>query len=390
MKRVCLIALLLALASNASAVEVFVKSNTKLYDGSGKVIREVTAGFPFRADKANGDWVYGFLRTRSGGIRGWIPIAALDLDDEARRKLGAVIATRPDGTKVEPVLLRYKLAPGELHVYEINMTLSVKLTSTELGKITDTTTAVKLRLGYDTTGKSRATDGTILADVHFHAFDMQVDVTRNGIRTQMTADEKRAALYLNGSLVASGEWGAPGLSALPNLGELLTTTVEARITERGEVLEMQNPAVLTDEVSAFDMREIVGSSLVFPEKPVGPGDSWEEEVNETVQIGHPGDPATSVVLSGKAKYTVLERTTYANRPCTKIAITASTKSGPASGQLHVSRTVEGVSYIEEATGIELRSELTLGQTVGGSLQGASVTGTMSASGTLIYKGNKLE
>ena len=391
MKRLWLIAILLGLASNVSAVEVTVKTDTKLYDNKGKVIREVTAGFPFKADKANGEWVYGFLRTRGGGVRGWIPIAALDLDDEARSKLGVPITTRPDGTKVEPVLLRCRLAPGDLQVYETALRLNLKMSGRdEVGKTSEMAMGIALRLDSSVTGKGSEPDGTILAEFRFYDFDMEIDGVRDGARVQIKANPEGAAAYLNGSLIASGPWDSPKLKDMPNFAQLLTTTAKARLDERGRILDMGHLGALDDEMGAFDAKRLFGSDMVFPDEPIGPGDCWEHDVSQPIDIHDPAHPGTSVTLSGKVKYTVLERTTYAKRPCLKISILAAMKSGRAAGQLNVSQTIEGVSYIEEATGIQLHTKVTLGQAIGGSIQGTSLTGSTAATVTLNYKGSKLE
>jgi hypothetical protein len=84
---VVLVAALALLASTAAAIEVTAKSDTKLYDNTGKVLAEAKAGQTFKAEKLNGKWVYGFLPTKTGGASGWIPAAALGLDDEAMRAL---------------------------------------------------------------------------------------------------------------------------------------------------------------------------------------------------------------------------------------------------------------------------------------------------------------
>ena len=404
MKRIFLIAIILLLAASASAVEVTVKTNTKLYGRDGKVIREVTAGHPFKAEKLHDKWVWGFLSLRSGGARGWIALDALDLDDDAKRKLGAARASgtthptspaKPTGATrpTEPedktpadngVVLRYRLKQGELQVYEATQELSMEFAAAKEAITINGSQTESVRLRYSVRGKRLAADGTTVAEIRFHALQYQKDTALGPDKTRVEGDENGATLYRNGAVVYSGKWGSSKLAGAPNFSKHLNTTYSVRFDDRGEV-QLESVA---KKIEAIDLEQMLGGKRVFPKGPVRPGDSWMADLSD--EFDNPAEPGATIPIVGKARYTVLERTTHRNRRCVKLSIAGMMTQGESAGDVQIRAALNGTSYIDEATGIQLDTNLTLSIEMTGAIMGMNMKMKGSGRITVAYKGDRLK
>ena len=386
MKRIFLIAILALLTARApAAVKVFVKEETKLYDKQGKVVRKVTAGHAFEAHKADGKWAYGFLRLKGGGARGWIPLDALDLDDDARRRLNIPITT---GKSAEPVLLRYRLEPGELQLYDADIAMNKELVE-KRGRSTTLREAqtFKTEIGLRILCKGRTEDGLHTAEITFNKLRLAGEVTQNHVTVTVKANEKHVALHRDGVLVFSGTWGAPELAAMPDLSKLLDAPVRVQIDERnrtGGGSGFEAPLMEAGTEPGGSLRD----DLIFPKDPVRPGDSWEQPLQGTVS--DPTGEDRSVSLAGKAKYTVLERTTYLKQPCVKIRVEGTSAQDESPTDTRAGWTMEGVYLVHEARGITLYASTTTSLTVTRSAGGAVLTGKETTTMAMRYAGNKPE
>jgi hypothetical protein len=405
-----LVAAVAFLMSTAAAIEVTVKSDTRLYDSSGKVIREVTAGSPFQADKASGEWVYGFLRTSGGGVRGWIPIAALELNEQARRKLAAAAAaeqtrpaepaqpTRPEQTadsqpKKNAVLLRYKLDPGELQVYEVVYMHRTLIKSSSPGE-EDTTAAITCRGTYSMEGKEVAADGTIVAHVRFHEFYMQfglggavvmVEGREIGANVRQNAtiraEEGQIAAYVDGKRILSDKWITAQNSMVPDAGELQGILIEARLNALGQVIGLKDLGKESDSVCAFDLKTLLSTNCTYPKEAVAPGSTWTGAwpFAATDQVSMD----SAIPGAEQTRYGVLERTSAGHKPCLKLQLEAKAAHGGAT------RTAHGTYYVDEATGIPLAATITVLEERAASADGSRPAAQASLTMAVCYKGNKL-
>jgi hypothetical protein len=412
-------AIIMVLAAAASAVEVKVKTDTTLYGKDGKAVRQVAAGQSFKAERRHETWVWGFLQTPGGGARGWIKLADLEVDDDAMRKLDAAAAgtstttrpTRPIGpttttpttpttpttttTPTTPtvthdetptgdaVVLRYRLKQRELQVYEASQEMNM-----EFGAGAETmgmkgTVTQSLHLKYSVQGTRLAADGTTVADIRFHALKYeQESVVGNG-STRVEGDENGATLYRNGKRVYSGKWGSSKLVGVPDFSRCLNTTYTVHFTDRGEV----RLDATAKSIGAIDLKDMLGGDCVFPEEPVRPGMSWTADVGS--EFGNPAEPGAEIPMVGQAKYTVLGRTVHRNRRCIKIGTEIEMKEGEAPAGVQMSATGKGVSYVDEATGIRLDSQLDVSLNMTGSVMGSQMRATGSGKLVVSYKGNRL-
>jgi hypothetical protein len=389
MKRIFLIAIFLLFTASAFAVEVTVKADTKLYNAKGEVLKDVEAGHKFRAEKRREKWVYGFLPLKGGGARGWIPLAALDLDDAARRKLAPATSIEPSKPtpteKGDAVLLRYRFKPGQVQLYDSVFKFGMTVSAGQGASPVNTSVTMVLRMSHSFHIKRVASNGTIHADMRFRGFRVQMETVQGGNTVRLTGNERGAELYLNGALQTSGKWGSAALSDFADFSKLLRTTLGMRVNDRGEILDTTGLDALGEDLQ-IDLKQILGSTLVYPAKRVRPGDSWEAEM--TQKIDDPGRPGRKITLAGKAKYTVLERVTHRNRRCLKLRIAAMMTPRKAGGSLRIDQTLSGITYVDEVTGIQLDTNGTISQTMSGKIMGVRITGKASGSISMTYKGDK--
>ena len=248
MKHTFLIAIvLLALASSALAVEVTVKTPTKLYDSKGKVLAEVEAGRSFKAERLSNKFVYGFLPLPTGGTRGWIALAALDLNEDARRQLEAAGTAESSNRSQqaassasdEPVLLRYRLAKDKVQVYETVSGADVTLVASHEGRLVSLPMMrMWTRFVVTRRGKGQADDGSILAamqlrDIEFSTSQMNKDTMA---WTEKRFDREGMKVYDGkGRLLSTVRYGEGELADAPGADWVLNKPFEARLTDRNEV-----------------------------------------------------------------------------------------------------------------------------------------------------------
>ncbi len=377
-------------ASDAAAVDVTVKTDTKLYDPSGAVLAEVAAGRTFQAERLRGDWVYGFLSSGTGGARGWIRADALNLDDEARRTLAAASAPEPAETTESAgttpsagVALRFKLGLNQLQVYEAAQELSMEIRGAPGQTAMTSAVSDSVRVIVSVRGKGPAPDGTTETEVRFHDLLYEREMKQGPSTTRIEGDENGATLYRNGERVHSGRWDSDKLGAAPDFSKLLMTPYKVWISDRGQV--KLSPAA--EKIDSIDLELILGGRRVFPEGPVRPGASWTSPVTEEIDdFTGAGD---DIEIAGTATYTLLGRGVHRGRRCSKIGMTAELTQADAENPMQIKGTLKGTSFVDEATGIPLTSSVELTMTMSGTILGVYMEGTGSAKLTASYKGNKL-
>jgi len=334
------------------AVEVFVKTPTKLYDAQGQVIQEVTAGYPFEADKAQGKWVYGFIKRKGGGRRGFIALDDLYMTDDNRRALNIPITT---GKSAEPVLLRYTLKPGERQVYHTEVAMNGLIGVGE-GRITQhLVTKSSTQVGFSLLGAGEA-NGVYDADVSYHKLRLAMEFTRGtGRKVRIEADERKVTALLDGQPIFSGKWEDYKDTEGPDFATLLRTTARIKISSRHEVLDMgELGGMLAKAGMAGGVAGTV--DLVYPAQAVRGGDTWEGSFEESVK--DPSGSGGRIPIPGKITYTVLERAEYMKRPCVKLLVEMSGGAVDQASGLAVRFTATGTEYIDEERGIPFGADIT--------------------------------
>ena len=287
------------------------------------------------------------------------------------------------------VLLRYRLKPGDVQVYKADVMMNMDITTVEFSKPEKISTVMTMRLPFSIQGTECCDDGTMLAEVRFHGLYISVDMTRDREKISVTADEKGIEVSRNGSKLISGAWGSPELKQFPDMRKLLHLSLGTRFNDRGEMLEMTNLDTLAKEFEGFegmDFSQTLDNQVVYPEHPVGPGDSWEHELVE--EFKNSALPGGKLTMAGKARYTVLEQVTHRNRSCLKLALEAAFSNPDASSGMQFEQTVEGTVFVDIATGVPLDCRLTISQRLSGTVQGIELTLKGGATVTLSYIGGK--
>ncbi|MBN1917185.1 MAG: hypothetical protein JW889_04685 [Verrucomicrobia bacterium] len=346
-----LAAVVAAIWTGADAVEVFLKTSTKLYDSEGKVIQEVSAGYPFEADRAQGKWVYGFLKAKGGGRRGFIAIEALDMADDDRRALNIPITT---GKSAEPVLLRYTLKAGERQVYEMDV-VSNGSHGEGKGRLTQhLSTKTRAQLGFSFLGTGK-TKGIFTADARYHKLRVAIEVTRGtGRKVRIEGTERGVTLLVDGERVSSGKWEDLKSDEDLNFGTLLTTTARVKISDRLEYLDMGGFEGTWNQAGM--MGGIAGmANVVYPDRAVRGGDSWQAPFADVLKDK---ETHTDTEISGTVRYTVLERTEFMKRPCVKLLMEMDCGDADASPGVTVRLTARGTQYVDEERGIPMQADIT--------------------------------
>lgn len=407
MKRIFLIAIaLLALASSALAVEVTVKTPTKLYDSKGKVLAEVEAGQVFKAEQVANNYVYGFLRTEGGGARGWIALAALDLDEEAKRKLETANTANPSNRSSKtvqpvsdkPVLLRYRLAKDDVQVYETVAGADVTLIASHEGRSVNLPMMrIRGRFVVTRRGTGRADDGSILAAAQIRHMELTIGQMNADTTTWIEKRFDREGMKIydgRGRLLSTVRYGEGELADAPGVDWLLNNPFEARLTDRNELREMRFTAEGEERSLQFtgmggqaDLKSAIAGAFTYPEKPIKPGDSWEEEVSHELR-GKPGVTFPAEV-TGRIRYTFERRAMRGDRPTAVITIRGKLYPVQSKEGARFDGVIQGQALIDEATGINISSTVKFIFTVVDPSSKEDAKATVTSTTTQTYKGNKL-
>jgi len=380
------------LAASAAAVEVTVKSDTELYNNGGKVIQDATAGQRFKAKKASGEWAYGFLTLSAGGANGWIKLDALELDNDARRKLGlppAADEEAPDELQGEAILLRFRPEPGQLLVYETDAKMVQTLTG-ESGQLkVDVAQTDVAQSQLTMKCKRRAADGRCRFEVCCRKMQYRRDWRQRENTLRFVADGTKATLHRNNVLMYSGEWGAHELQGqgLPDLSKLVGAAVTVRFSDRAETV---GSARFNALVGAAGVNALLLSTPVqiLPEESLRVGSSWTQELTLAPEGGTGEGP--QMPHKGELKHTILERTTLDGRPCVRIHVdgTASRTGSPEEGRAAWGAT--GTYMVDEETGVILTLNMMVSVTINATVNNIPLTLKNNGTVTIRYTGDTIE
>jgi len=286
----------------------------------------------------------------------------------------------------DAVLLRYRIEPGEVQVYRAGAKFNMRINMTAADAPQKVTTTMTIRCPFSIKGTERRDDGTMLAELRFHGFDMRMDTIQGAEKITFSMDEHGLEGYRNGTKIMGGAWGSPELAQFPDLSTLLDVPFVARFSDRGEILEITNLESLGASFQGADFSQLLDNNVIYPEEPVRPGDTWKRELTQGLSnTGLPGGEAT---VAGTATYTVLEQLTHRNRPCLKIGVEAAFDNPAPAGPMQFDMTMNGIVFVDIATGAPLDSEITFSQKMAGSVQGASFKMTNTGSITVAYVGGE--
>jgi len=286
----------------------------------------------------------------------------------------------------EPILLRYRFQPGDVQCYEAEATFNMTVSGAQGGQQQSVSTVISMRLPFSMRCTELADDGTMMAEIRFHGLHMQMKMQQAGQNMTMTADEAGVRVVQNGTVVMDGAWGSPELSQIPDMRALFEIALGARFTDRGELVEITNLDELPQEFQGFDLTQALDNQVVYPEHPVAPGDSWVHDLSQNMM--NATLPSGRVNMVGQARYTVLEQTTYRNRPCLKLAIEADLDVPDASEGMRLDQTFQGTAYIDLATGVPLNTHINIEQDLAGSFEGTEFSITGRGTVILSYIGGK--
>jgi hypothetical protein len=401
---IALAATVMLLAASAAAVEALVKTPAKLYDNRGRAIGEVPAGSQFKAERLHKQWVYGYVRTRSGGRRGWIALGALDLDEAARRSLGATGTTesaretsrQEQPASDEPVLLRYRLRQGELQVYEVVTTTDVTRVFGPRFRVSKAPImGVSARLVLTFLGKGRADDGSILAALQMRELDFTI--AQRDAKTKSWAEKRfdREGMEVydkGGTLLRSVRYGEGELADAPGMDWILDKPFEARLTDRLELREMTfaagNEEYMLQFMGGVSLKDTLCGTFTYPEEPIKPGDSWEEEASQELGGQSGAGASLPAKLVGRILYTFTERRIYRDRPAVLIEIDGRLDPVETEEGVRISGRILGHALVDEATGIRIYSFVSTSMTCSSPPDERDTKTRITSMTTQRYKGNR--
>lgn len=286
----------------------------------------------------------------------------------------------------DAVLLRYRLEPGDVQVYQADIKLDMEINTKQPNAPKDVSVGMSMRLPFSISGTERRDDGTMLADLRFHGFRITMETTQGDDTITFRADEQGLEMRRNGQRLLSGQWGSTKLGNMPDLRKLLDVTLRARFNDRAELLEMTGLEGLASGFQGMDLSQGLNNQVVYPEHPVAPGDTWEHDL--TQQVNNPAVPGATMTVAGKATYTVLGQVTHRNRSCLKLGLDALFENPEPSSGINFEQTVTGTVFVDIATGVPLDCRLELTQRFGGSTQGVAFALNGTGSITISYLGGK--
>ncbi|MBN1916784.1 MAG: hypothetical protein JW889_02655 [Verrucomicrobia bacterium] len=286
----------------------------------------------------------------------------------------------------EGVLLRYRLDPGDVQVFEADVKLDMVVNALQGSRSEDAATKMAIHMPFSILGTATNDDGTMQAEVAIHGLSLDMTMSMAGERMEMKADECGIEIKRNGTPFISGEWGSAQLSQFPDLSRLLSQKIEARFNDRGEMIDMGGLDALANQIQGLDLSQAFDNQIVYPEQAVRQGDSWTHEVTEA--IANPAQPGGKMTIEAIATYTVLDRLTYRNRDCLKLRIQADFTNPPATGAVRFEQKVNGTAYVDVASGVPLGCRLEITQQIQGTVGGVGVTLNGSGTVDLRYAGGR--
>jgi len=170
----------------------------------------------------------------------------------------------------DAVLLRYRLEPGDVQVYQADIKLNMKINTDQPDAPQNLAVGMTIRLPFSISGTERCEDGTMLADLRFHGFGLGMETKQGADTITFRADEQGIETRRNGQTLLSGQWGSTELGNMPDLRELLDVALRARFNDRAELLEMTGLEGLAGGFQGMDLSQGLNNQVVYPEHPVAP------------------------------------------------------------------------------------------------------------------------
>jgi hypothetical protein len=386
-----LIAVLLLTATCARAVEVIVETPTKLYDTKGKVLAEVEAGQTFKAEALRGKWVYGYLPTKTGGARGWMAVDALELSEQAKRKLTDSEATQrveaaqsalPSTKKSESDagLLRFRLSPGDVQVYEATVTIVEDYPLERLpGQENPPSRAngrqirkTMIQVAFSITGEKRDDEkGTITATLRYHSFRWERwygFTHRGGPTPRLIVDEKGPRMWSTGKWIAPHDFLA---ESMPDVRNFLGRVITVVFSTRGGLIDPEKYWIgqrfWLEQLPWCGITGILGALPLYPKQSAKPGHAWPQDA--VYAIPDLARDGRMEYLATKATYRIESLVRHRDHLCFKLVHHAKADL-PKEEAEHMRDDgwkgryeASGLAYVAEASGIPVDLSVKLSLTL---------------------------
>ncbi|UCH34838.1 MAG: hypothetical protein JSV65_00345 [Armatimonadota bacterium] len=166
--------------------------------------------------------------------------------------------------QAQGLVLRYKYTAGAVDNYVMKGAFEGSMRTANQGEM-----PIDLSLDGRMRIKTTAVTQDGVASQEMTLDRMEVNTTMMGMEAQMVMEQGQMTLMVNGQPMDLPQ-GMPGMDALGK-------PIKSKTNTRGQVLEVDLSG-LGDMFGGFDPATMQEASVVFPEGPVSPGDSWSNSL----------------------------------------------------------------------------------------------------------------
>ncbi len=287
----------------------------------------------------------------------------------------------------EPILLKYKLEPGEVQSYQVSMDLRVDAAVKQGGKTEST--KIDMHVGMGVALKCISSDeNEFICEACFYSPQAELNMEAMGTRVRAVMDYSGVKMYKGGKLVKSVQWSDFNDPSMPNIGDLSKVRIRCRIGRNGELLEIYDGEELAKKFPGFDFDQMMGQQIVFPTHPIDIGESWEATIDTDFDNGI-GCGISVGKIENKFKYTLSKIGKYNGVRCAVIDVKGTTTTKEKDSDIKLNQTVNGTTIVELETGKVMFAKADVAQSIDGEISGADVNVSTTGSMTIRYNGNRI-
>jgi len=250
--------------------------------------------------------------------------------------------------------LRYKLAPDQVLVYRAVAEIEAKSRGDRDGRRRrsggerlEASTHLDMVFSY-TAGETLPNGSTTLTiEVLAVTMTTAVELGHEKRRIEMSADGVK--IYEGSKLVQNARWNEVNLPSGINLRALLDATIEAVISDRGEIERFADPELVKRLLRGTSFLHLLSRQPVLPPGPIQQGSTWAVD-NELV-VSNPLRLRELYRLPGTETSTAVGAVTHMNRRCLNLSIKGDWTKTEVAGEGKAKAKGSATAVIDLATGV---------------------------------------